>query len=324
MDRVLRVSARPLFAALVCASLGISSAAQVSLRSVNILGTKNTVEIEIQASGRIVPQTRVLTGPDRLVIDLPNVLPTAHVRNQSVDRGEVKDVRVGLFQSKPPVARVVLDLKSPRSYQVFPSTNGVIIKVMPEATGTLQLGDAASTPGANLVRANFTTGAEPMSIDSSVPPLQVSYSGGLLGIHANRVTLSAVLAAVQQKTGAEISMAPGMDQEQVVAEFAPAPAPEVLARLLNGSKFNFMILSAPNDPLQLARIILTNRGEGGWQQSPQNFEPPVQAEAQRPQGPTGVPPMANPDTLAFGPGAEAPPAQDGQAALPAQDDPPNN
>jgi len=323
MYRVSRVSASPLFAALVCASLGLSSAAQVSLRSVNVLGTRNNVEIEVQGTGRMVPQTQVLTGPDRLVIDFPNVLPSAHVRNQSVDRGEVKDVRVGLFQAKPPIARVVLDLKSPRSYQVFPSTNGVIIKVMDEAAGTLQFEDSSPSQGATLVRANYNAGAAPIQIESSLPPLQVSYTDGLLGIHANRVTLGAVLSAVQQKTGAEVSLAPGADQEQVVAEFAPAPAPEVLSRLLTGSRFNFLILSAPNDPGQLAKIILTNRGEGGWTAPPQNFEPQVQAEMPRPQGPTGVPGMANPDTLAFGPGAEPPPAQDGQAP-PAQDDPPNN
>jgi hypothetical protein len=305
---------------IVCASLGLSSSAQVTLRSVNILGNKNNVEIEVQASGRLVPQTQILTGPDRLVIDFPNALPSTHAKNQSVDRGDVKDVRVGLFQAKPPIARVVLDLNSPRSYQIFPSANSVIIKIMGEAAGGLEFEDSASSQGARVVRANYTAGAEPMQIESSIPPLQVSYSGRLLGIHANRVTLSAVLSAVQQKTGAQISLAPGADQEQVVVEFAPAPAPEVLARLLNGSKFNFLILSAPNDPGQLDRVILTNRGEGAWQP---NFAPPVQAEEQPPEAQTGQPPMANPNTLAFGPGAEPPPPSEGQAP-PVQDDPPNN
>ena len=42
----------------------------------------------------------------------------------------------------------------------------------------------------------------------------------------------------------------------------PAPAPEVLARLLNGSKFNFLILSSANDPRVLDRVILSSRPEG--------------------------------------------------------------
>jgi AMIN domain len=317
MYKVSRVSASPLLAALLCASLGLSSAAQVSLRSVHVLGTKNNVDVEVRANGRIVPQTRVLTGPDRLVIDFPNAVPSAQARNQSVDRGEVKDVRVGLFQARPPITRVVLDLKSPRSYQIFPSGNSVIIKVMEGAAVSAEAGDLTSQHDVAFLRANYNTGAEPIGIDSSVPPLQVSYHDRLLGIHANRVTLSDVLNAVQQKTGAKISIAPGADQEKIVAEFAPAPAPEVLARLLNGSRFNFLILSAPNDPGQLDRVILTNRGESAWQPAPQNFEPPMQAEASRPgiQAPAPGPT----DGLAFGPGAEPAPGPDGPAP-PAEDD----
>ena len=41
-------------------------------------------------------------------------------KSHNVDRGEVKDVRFGLFQGKPPVTRIVLDLKTPQSYQGLP------------------------------------------------------------------------------------------------------------------------------------------------------------------------------------------------------------
>ena len=101
-------------------SVGQTSLGQTSVRTVKVLGAKDVVEIEVEASDRIVPQTQVLTGPNRLVIDFPNAVPGNQLRSQSVDRGEVKDVRVGLFQGKPPITRIVLDLKSAQSYQVFP------------------------------------------------------------------------------------------------------------------------------------------------------------------------------------------------------------
>src|SRR6476660_9697311 len=129
MLKLSRVLASRLLAALACASLAASSLGQVSVRSVKVLGSKDIVEIEVQASDRIVPQSQVLTGPDRLVIDFPNALPSSEVRSQSVDRGEVKDIRVGLFQAKPPVTRVVVDLKTARSYQIFPYGRTVMIKV---------------------------------------------------------------------------------------------------------------------------------------------------------------------------------------------------
>jgi len=251
------------FAATLCACLiCASSFAQLSVRSVKVLGAKDAVEIEVEASDRIVPQAQVLTGPDRLVVDFPNAVPGGELRSQSVDRGEVKDVRVGLFQSRPPVTRVVVDLKTSQSYQIFPYGRTVMIKVtggvpsaqMPGAPG------GASPSGSGLVAANDTTQTGVVSAIAPIPsPLVVSYRDGLLGIRADKATLSDVLTAIQQRTGAEISMAPGAEQEKVVADIEAAPAPEVLARLLNGSKFNFLILSSPNDSRLLDKLILTAR-----------------------------------------------------------------
>jgi antitoxin (DNA-binding transcriptional repressor) of toxin-antitoxin stability system len=287
-----QASVSRLLAAVVCALLATSSLrGQSSVRAVKVLGTKDSVEIEVEASDRIIPQTQVLTGPDRLVIDFPNATPGKQLRSQSVDRGEVKDVRIGLFQSKPPVTRLVLDLKTAQSYQVFPSGRTVIIKVMgagvmagAEPSGGA--GDFASQPARRpgLVVANYTTRSEPISIETSPQPLlDVTYRNGLLGIRANKVTLAQVLFAVQQRTGAEVSIAAGAEQEQVVADIVPAPAPEVLARLLNGSKFNFLILSAVGDPQQLDRVILSTRPEGGYVPAPPPPQPVVRAQNDEPE-----------------------------------------
>jgi antitoxin (DNA-binding transcriptional repressor) of toxin-antitoxin stability system len=242
--------------------------AQTSVRSVKVLGSKDAVEIEVQASDRIVPQTLVLTGPDRLVIDFANAIPSSELRSQSVDRGQVKSLRIGLFQSKPPITRVVVDLKSAQSYQVFPYGRTVMIKVMGGgADVSAGSGNYPSQPATrpSLVTANYTTSAEPISVAPvEEPPLDVTYRDGLLGIRANKATLSEVLYAVQQRTGAEVSIAAGAEQEKVVADIAPGPAPEVLARLLNGSKFNFLILSAVDNPQRLDRVILSARPDGAF------------------------------------------------------------
>jgi len=270
MHSFTRIIVGQLLLAGFCALLSASSLAQSSVRSVKVLGSKDSVEIEVKDSDRIVPETRVLTGPDRLVIDFPNAVPSNQLRSQSVDRGEVKDVRIGLFQSKPPVTRLVLDLKTAQSYQVFPSGRTVIIKVMGGGAGVSARVENADVPSEAathpaLVTANYTPRTEPVSVVTAVQPaLEVTYRNGLLGIRANRATLSEVLFAVQQRTGAEISIAAGAEQEKVVAEIAPGPAPEVLARLLNGSKFNFLILSAVDNPRQLDRVILSTRAEGGF------------------------------------------------------------
>ena len=279
MHRLSRIIVSRLLLAGLCGVLAAPSLllAQTSVRTVKVLGAKDAVEIEVEASDRILPQTQVLTGPDRLVVDFPNAVPSSQLRSQSIDRGEVKDVRVGLFQGKPPVTRIVLDLKTAQSYQVFPYGRTVIIKVMgssQDASAGVDNFPPEPAPRPGLVVANYTTRAERVSIENSAQPtLDVSFRDGLLGIRANKVTLSQVLFAVQQRTGAEVSIAAGAEQETVVADIAPAPAPEVLARLLNGSKFNFLILSAENDPRQLDRVILSTRAEGAVMPSP-----PVQAQ----------------------------------------------
>lgn len=316
-----RVSASWLPAALVCICLDISAAAQVALRSVKVLGSKDNVEIEVESSDRIVPQTQVLTGPDRLVIDFPNALPNGNIRNQSVDRGEVKDVRVGLFQSRPPVTRVVLDLKTARSYQVFPYGRTVMIKVLGDAAvssaaGNMQDDRAQPAGHPGLIAANYSTGSEPIQVESATPVLEVSYRDGLLGIHANKATLSEILYAVQQRTGADISIAAGAEQEKVVADINPAPAPEVLARLLNGCNFNFLILSAPNDTRHLDRVILSTKSQLNFQSAPPQPQTSIEAEPDRVDNQT--PNMAPPGSR---PGAEAtPPHPQPETAPPEEDE----
>jgi len=100
-----------------------------SIRRAHVLSGGGQVEVEIEASDRIVPHVNVLTGPDRLVVDFVGAVPGAQLRNLAVNRGEVKSLRVGLFSSNPPVTRVVLDLNGPQAYQVFPSGRTVILKV---------------------------------------------------------------------------------------------------------------------------------------------------------------------------------------------------
>lgn len=286
-----------------------------AVRRVQVLGSKNAVEIEIEASDRVVPQTRVLTGPDRLVVDFPNAVPGAQLRSQSVNRGEVKDVRVGLFQSNPPVTRVVLDLNSPQSYQIFPYGRTVIIKV----TGPTQREVARQEPVEvddfppptcpGLVTAGYTAGAE--ALKGALPGLEVVFNNGLLSIRANKATLSEVLFAVHQRTGADIAIAAGAEQEKVVADLGPAPAPEVLTSLLNGSNFNFLIMSSPDNPQVLDRVILSQRAGGAVTPLAQMQTDDADNDGQqRAAGPTapqpGVARVPGPQLPASQPEAKAP------------------
>jgi hypothetical protein len=276
MKRSVRAAAGLLLGATLWLPAAVAGQAVPSIRRVQVLRTRGQVEIEIEASDRIVPHTNVLTGPDRLIVDFVNARPGAQLRNQAVNRGEVKGLRVGLFSADPPVTRIVLDLNGPQPYQVFPAGRTVIVKV--GSAGTETAADHSSS-GPQLVTTNYPASAAHLSVSTPAPPkpaLLVSFQGGLLSINSNKANLSEVLYAVHEQTGAEIAIPAGAEQEQVVVELGPAPAPEVLAHLLNGSKFNFLILSSATDPRALDRVILSSRPEGPM--PPPRPQPRVVAE----------------------------------------------
>ena len=80
----------------------------------------------------------------------------------------------------------------------------------------------------------------PLDAIPAVAP-QVTYEGGLLTIVAPNSTLADILRGVRKHTSAEIEI-PATANERVVTRLGPAPAREVMAELLNGSHFNYILL----------------------------------------------------------------------------------
>ncbi len=109
-------------------------------------------------------------------------------------------------------------------------------------------------------------------------PPQVSFQGGQLTIAAQNSTLGDILKAVRAQTGATVDF-PGNASERVVGNFGPAPARDVLASLLNGSHFNYLLLGSPTDPTALDRVILMAKSGGSVvsHEPPSQPEPPVVA-----------------------------------------------
>ena len=88
------------------------------------------------------------------------------------------------------------------------------------------------------------------------PNVVVSFTNGMLRIHAEKATLAQVLFEVQRQTQAEIAIPAGAEQEEVAADLGPAPARDVLGTLLNGSPYNFIFVG---HELNLEKVILSRR-----------------------------------------------------------------
>ena len=88
-------------------------------------------------------------------------------------------------------------------------------------------------------------------------PPRVDYQDGRLTIVAENSTLGDILREVRKQTGASIDV-PSSATERVVARLGPAPAREVLATLLNGTSFNYVLVGSVTDPAALSSVMLSS------------------------------------------------------------------
>lgn len=112
----------------------------------------------------------------------------------------------------------------------------------------------------------------PLDNIATVPP-QVTFQNNQLTIVAPNSTLADVLRAVRKQTGAEIEVPSA--PEHIVTHLGPGPAREVIAELLNGSRFNYVILGSPTDDLMLTRVVLVARSSQDTGIAPMPQQPDV-------------------------------------------------
>lgn len=152
-----------------------------------------------------------------------------------------------------------------------------VLTIPPEASArTLKAKKRAAKPQSAPIPA-LPAGPLPAITLDQMPAIapQVSYQAGMLSIQAENSTLSDILRAVRSKTGAQMDI-PANATERVVGHFGPGPPRDVLASLINGSHFNYVLLGSPNDPAAVSQVILTSRvaGPAGASSGPTNgFQP---------------------------------------------------
>ncbi len=116
----------------------------------------------------------------------------------------------------------------------------------------------------------------PLDAMPAVAP-QVSYQDGLLTIVAPNSTLGEILRSVHKHTSAEIEV-PSNANERVVTRLGPAPAREVMAELLNGSRYNYILVGSPENSNELVRVVLVPKtGDTANAQPPPGDNPAAQA-----------------------------------------------
>lgn len=146
-----------------------------TISHITVNGDDHDLGVEITATAPITPLIQTTTDPDRLIVDIPEALPSSGLHRIPVNRRKVRDIRVGLFRANPPIARVVLDLAARTTrYTVSPLGNTIVIKLGNESRKS---GGSKSAPAPTATTVNPSEDArpgEPPSVVASTPPDQSS------------------------------------------------------------------------------------------------------------------------------------------------------
>jgi hypothetical protein len=170
----------------------------------------------------------------------------------------------------------VLPLRSPAAVASGPIAGQMSTaktqQVAPPAAGN----DASRGVLLPLPDETATASANPPAASSE--PI-VTYRDGQLTIDAQNSTLAEVLKLVAQKSGAKIEVPPGSGLDRIFEHAGPGPAQDVLVSLLNGSPYDFVIVSSPQTPNTPTQVLLTLRGAEPAP-APAASEPVISAAAQ--------------------------------------------
>ena len=91
-------------------------------------------------------------------------------------------------------------------------------------------------------------------------PPRVIFRNGLLSIHADNSTMADVMGAIRRATGASLDLPPSAAGERVVTDIGPAAPNDVLVKLLDGSRFDYVLLQSPQNPALVQFILLHEKG----------------------------------------------------------------
>jgi AMIN domain len=112
-----------------------------------------TVTIDISLTGPVPYRTMQLSGPDRLVVDLPGALQTDLKDKYPAQSPLLKRVRAGQWKYFPPVFRVVADLKGNPASSVKAMASGIRIELKPRGAAVASNHKSGAQPAEQTIDA---------------------------------------------------------------------------------------------------------------------------------------------------------------------------
>jgi AMIN domain len=198
--------------------------------SVRIVHEGGTPAVEILTSGGpVIPEIQSLNAPPRLIIDLPNSrlglaqkriatqdenILAIHIDQAQVDQAQVDQHQVNQHQHKPPMTRIVLDLRAPYGSSWEGAGHRLIVRLRPTgaAEAEANAGKKASPIEPPMVP-GLSLGATPGGAAPAVVP--VTGGSGAMVLAGSRiasgsaVTAGSDTAVLHVTGGGEVWVCPG-------------------------------------------------------------------------------------------------------------------
>lgn len=131
--------------------------------------------------------------------------------------------------------------------------------------------------------ANPALGSTPSNASAAEGAATVNYVRGQLTVISHNAPLELVLKLVAAKTGATVGLSPELQNEPVIAQIGPGSVHEVVTRLLDSPKIDYILLGKGDDPDNLSRIVVQSRRtqRPGEMQAVRAPQPPQEDEDAR-------------------------------------------
>ncbi len=138
-------------------------------------------------------------------------------------------------------------------------TVAILFALTAAASGTQQL--SAQVEGTSQDTNSPASSAPPEMAQAPPKAPRVTCKNDQLTISADNSTLRSILASVQTCAGIQIDIPESTAGSRIFEELGPGPVRQVLASLLNGSSFDYVIGSSEASPQKVETVLLMARSK---------------------------------------------------------------